>query len=298
VTKPGKRESAGSPSQGEDKMLDNDQDERNAGGGASGAGSSQGDGIGAAAASLRAADPEKAPDAQAGADTHADKPAAGTEDKTNPPAAWDHDEIVWHGQKVKMTRQEIIDHAQRAYNVTQGEQANSKTRKELTEKLTQLNELIEEARKSPDHAEADGDPIAVLRKEIDELKEVRKLEAWDKYFSPVKAKHPDIPEDFLVSKFQARVLSKEVENTEEGLMKTADDISNGFSGTVDKRIEALLNDATNPKIKAHNDKVVAAYLAEKQRLANSGGEKGAGISGGAEGKVKTISETAAELRAG
>jgi hypothetical protein len=269
-----------------------------------GAGSQDG-GIAGAAAEMRAAGGEGASAAQAGAGDGTAKPPAGTPDKTNQGAAGEQFEIVWNGQKVNMTRQELIDNAQRAYNVTQGEQANSKTRKELAAAYKRLEELMADAEKQrgkpPEND--DDDPVTTLskaniatRKEVAELREKALLQDWERAVTPVMQKYPDISEKALLDEFQEQVKAGEVDDNAAGLMKTAEGMANKHEDLVGKRLDALLAKEDDPRMKALKEKWIAGYVADKTKNANAGGEKGAGAAGSGADKVKSISETAAELR--
>ena len=280
-----------------------DQDEHDAGGGAGGAGASQDGGIAGAAAEARAAGGE-GPAAQAGADINAAKPGAGQPGDTNQAAATDQHEIVWNGQKKMMTLQELKDYAQRAYNVTQGEQANSKTRKELTAQLARLEQMIAEAEKNgkpPD--ESENDPLAKLskaheatRQELAGLREKSLVQDWERGFAPVQQKYPDISEKALFMEFQEKVQAGEVEDTVTGLMKTAEGMAAEREGIVNKRLDGLLLKSDDPRMKAYKEKLIADYVAGKLKLTNAGGENPKGAAGGKLDTESSISDVAAKLR--
>lgn len=281
------------------RLFNIDQDEHDAGGGAGGAEANQPAGISEAAAGARAAEGAGAPEAQAGANIDAVKPEAGQPGQTNQAAAEEQHDIVWNGQKVKMSLQELKDNAQRAYNVTQGEQANSKTRKELAAAMKRFEDLIAEAEKNGKQPAAEEgeqeDPVMKLSKEVDGLRTKALLQDWEKAFNPVQAKYPDISEKALLQEFQEKVKAGEVEDTSAGLMKTAEGISTEREGTVNKRVDALLTNTNDPRVKAFTQKVIADYVAGKLKLANAGGENPKGASGG-KAEERSISEIAADLR--
>lgn len=275
-------------------------DQADNGGGASGSPDGAGAGAGAGAAA-----------AQAGADGGAGSQAAGTQGQNQAGADADQREIVWNGQKIKKPIAEIIGLAQQAYNITQNEQALAAERKQITQirkdyqaRLLRLDQIEAELKKGNTGAGGEGgegrpdpdEPLTKIGGELATLKEKMALHDWERAYGPAKQKFPDISEDYLISKFGEMIRSGEVEDDAEGLMKTAEAIANGFNSTASGRLDELLANPNDPKVKEHNAKVIADYVAGKTKLADAGGDKGAGGSGGKAESVKGISEIAAELR--
>lgn len=280
------------------KVIRYDQDEHDAGGGAGGVATSQdgaGDGIADAAAAALAggtADGAGAGDGAAG-------PKAGTDGKTSQAAAGEQFEITWEGKKIQMTRDEVINNAQRAYNVTQREQELAKTRKDYQVKLLKLDQYYADLEKAgkpakgADGAEPDADdPLSKVAGEVAELKNQLLVQSWEKSYAPVKQKYPDVSEKMLIEEFQVKIQAGEVDNSNEGLMQTAEAMAKGFDSTVETKLDKLLADPENPKIKAHNLKVIEAFVKGKKDLANAGGDKGAGGTGGKAKEAKSIDEVA------
>lgn len=282
-----------------EKILQILMDQADGDGAGSGSPEGAGDGAGAGAAA-----------AQAGADGGAGSQAAGTQGANQAGADADQREIVWNGQKIKKPIAEIIGLAQQAYNVTQTEQALAAERKQLAQsrkdyqaRLLRLDQIETEYKKGKPAAGGEGgeggegqpdpnEPLTKIGGELATLKQKMALQDWERAYGPVKQKHPDISEDFLISKYGEMIRSGEVEDNSEGLMKTAEAIANGFDSTATGRLEKLLADPNNPKVKEHDAKVIADYVAGKTKLADAGGDKGAGGTGAKKVEAKSIDEVA------
>lgn len=289
-----------------------DQDENDAGGGAGGGSGSQ-DGGDAGKGDADAA-------AAAAAQAEKDKGSSGSagNDGTPPKPAWEKDSIVWNGQQKELTRQEIINYAQQAFNVTQREQAASKKWKEasakdanVTARLEYLEKLIADADKKGGDGEDDGqqdppDPIKELTgkfQTLEQRQEKRELrQQWNEAFLPIKQKFPGIDEDKVNDSFTEKVKSGEVEDSERGLMTAAEEVAKADAAekktAEDKQIETLLTKADDPRLKAFIDKEIAKYVADKAKNKNAGGDSGAGGGGGGQAKkdAGSISEIAAKIR--
>lgn len=283
------------------KLLNIDQDENDAGGGAGGGAASQAGG-GAAGAGAGDAGGAGASNAQAGAGQGAASQNAGTDDKTNQAAAWTQRDIVWNGQKIPVkTEEEAIALMQKGYNFTQGQQEIAKIRKDLIAKSTRFDQLLAELEKNkPAQGEGEeaDDPVKKLGKDVEDLRTQAQIQQWDKAFGPVKQKYPGISEKVLIVEFQDKIQAGEVEDSAEGLMKTAESLASERTGIVNRQLDELLAKADDPRITAFKQKVIADYVAGKTKLADAGGEHGgSGGAGGAEEKG-SISEIAARIRAG
>lgn len=228
----------------------------------------------------------------------ASQPAEGGE--TSQPSAQEQFEIVWNGQKKNMTREEVIAHAQKAYNITQREQEVARTRKDLTAKLERLDKLIEEAERRGENPEDAGpeDPVAKLSKEVEEMRSKAQIAEWEKAFSPIQQKFPNISEKNLLNEFTEKVKAGEAEDTSAGLMAVAEEMDKQFAGITDKRIEAVMKNPNDPRMKAYNEKLIADYVAGKVKLAHAGGEPGATSTGTKPDSKASIADIAAKLRAG
>lgn len=287
------------------RWLKIDQDEHDAGGGAGGgSGSQDGGDAGKGDADAAAADTAQA---------EKDKGSSGSAGNagTPPKPAWEKDSIVWNGQQKEFTRQEIINYAQQAFNVTQREQAASKKWKEANAQLERLEKLIADAdKKGGGEGEGGGgeppDPIKELTgkfQTLEQRQEKRELrQQWNEAFLPIKQKFPGIDEDKVNDSFTEKVKSGEVEDTERGLMTAAEEVAKAEAAekktAEDKQIEALLTKADNPRLKAFKEKAIADYVADKAKNKNAGGDSGAGGGGGGQAKkdAGSISEIAAKIR--
>jgi len=277
-----------------------DQDENDGGGGAGGGtGNQDGGGAGEAEAAAAAA-------AAAGGDG---KPSgsAGNDGNTNQKPAWEKDSILWNGQQKEFTRQEIINYAQQAYNVTQREQAASKKQKEANAQLIRLEKLIEAAdKKGGEGGEGGGDgeapdPIKSLTQQLQDLSQRELQRQWRDFFSTIKQKFPGIDEGKVNDTFLEKLEAGEVEDSEAGLMAVAIEVDKTLTAEntekENKQIEKLLANSADARIKTHNAKVIAGYLADKKKLANAGGDHGPG--GGGDKKDAdpgSISEIATRIR--
>lgn len=273
-------------------------------GGGAGSGSSDGaaDAGGAGAAA-----------AQAKADGGAGSQAAGTTDQNQAGADADQREIVWNGQKIRKPMAEIINLAQQAYNVTQIEQALAAEKKQLAQsrkdyqvRLLQMDRIEAELRAGKPGKGAEGgeggegqpdpdEPLKKLEGKFATLEQKQALLDWKEYYGPVKLKFPDVSEKMLVQEFEAKIQAGEVDDSVEGLMQTAEAMANGFESMVDTRLDKLLADPNNAKVKAHDTKVIADYVAGKTKLADAGGDKGAGGSGSKTKESRSIDEVADEI---
>jgi len=244
----------------------------------------------------------------------------GGNDKTNPTSKAEQFELVWHGQKKVLSREEVIALAQRNYNVTQQEQKISQMRKDLITKQQAAEDLLSEIQKrQSEGGEGAGvDDKSVMEKvysELEGLKEKLNLQEWEKAMGPVKQKYPDINDLDLATEFQAKLKTGEVSDDENGLMEVAGEIARNQGEQNSKKMETLLSDSKNKTVLEHNDKVVksllanpqdarlaeynqkviADYIAGKLKLKDAGGEKGPGGTGTSE-KSESIAEVAARLR--
>ena len=278
-------------------------DQADNGGGASGSPEGAADGAGAGAAG-----------GAGGADGGTGSQAAGTQGQHQAGADADQIEIVYNGQKMRKTRGEVIALAQQGYDYTQKSQSLAEEKKQIAQsrkdyqaRLLRLDQIEAEMKAGKTDKNGEGgegqpdpnEPVKQLDGKLTALEQKMLVRDWEQlYYGPVKHKFPDISEDFLVSKFGEMIKAGEVDDTAEGLMKTAEAIANGFESSATSRLDKLLADPENPKIKAHNAKVIADYVANKTKLADAGGDKGAGGTGAKAKGVESISEVAARVRAG
>lgn len=290
------------------KWLKLDQDEHDGGGGAGGGAASQAGG----SAGAGVADGQRPP-AGAGAGAGSSSPA-GTDGKTSQKSAWEKDTIVWNGQQKELTREEIINYAQQAFNVTQREQAASMKWKEATTQLARLEKLIADADKKNGGEERgqgqnDGeeDPVKALTAKYTNLEQTmeqrERLREWKDLCVPIKQKFPEIDDGALSDLFLEKLEGGLVENSEAGLMSVAAELAAKATSERTERetklLEKALANSEDPRVKAHNERVIADYVAGKTKLAGSGGEHGGGGAGGSGGnETRTISEIAASLRKG
>lgn len=228
-----------------------------------------------------------------------DQGAAGGETSSKP--AWEQDEIVWNGEKKKFSRQEIINFAQQAYNVTQKEQSLAKLTKDAQERLARIDALMAEAEGAGKEGEGEGEgeadePIGKLSKEVEALRLKEQIREWDAAVAPIIAKNPEISEKKLLAEFRDRVASKEVDDTAEGLAKTAELMVSEREGTVSKRLEALLKDEKNPQLQSIREKAVKDYLDGKLKLRDAGGEGGGSPAGAKTDKPGSIDDVARKVR--
>ncbi len=317
---------AGSPSETEKKMksfFNIDQAENDASNGG-GTGSQDGGANGAAGAGAAAGAEGAA--AQGGASGGAANQNAGNAGG-NAGAAWEQREVDWNGQKVAVkTWEEAKALIQKGYNVTQREQELSGMRKSLLAKMARFEQLeAERAKKAGNNdGEAEGgegadDPIKLMQSRQDKLEDELKIEKWNKVFEPISKEYPDVPEMELIDAFRAKKLALEVEDTTEGLMQVAQELSEQHTGRINQRLETaltdpkskvatdyaekiittLLADTNNPRLKTYNKTVIDAYLAGKLELAEAGGDNGGRGNGAGTGseKVESIAEIAARQRA-
>lgn len=297
------------------KFFTIDQAEDAAGGAGGGEGSQGGDGAisQAAAVALAAQESDK---------KEAAAQPAGEPGKTSQEAAAEQFELTHNGNKIKMTRQEVIDAAQRGYNTTQKEQEISKLKKELIAKHARANQIIEEAEKAGKQPEGEEEPeseLNQLKNTITGITEKLQLQEWEKALGPIHTKFPDVDELELAAKFQEKVKAGEVENTNAGLEEVATELAQHSEGKVNKKLEAVLADEKNnmvtshnqkviekflanpedPKLKAYEQKVIADYVAGKTKLSSAGGDNGKGAAAGAgagKDKVESISDVAERHR--
>jgi hypothetical protein len=270
-----------------------------------------------------------APPAQPEAGEPAAAPAAGTDGK--PAAAGEQYELNWNGKKIAVnSREEAVALMQKGYNVTQKEQEVSKLRKELLTKheradrlFAELERLKQEGRPAAEGEEASPqdppDKVTQLEQQVRELRDRHLEEQWGKIFSPIATKYPDVPELELAQEFQKALEAGDVENTAEGVEQIAAKLAENYTTQINQRLEKQLSNPESPLVKAHNDKVVtalladinnpkltdynqkviAAYMANKMKLANAGGDGGkGGGAGAATDKKLTISEVAAKFNTG
>jgi len=248
---------------------------------------------------------------QGDADGAADGADAGSNDNTvdsgadggdtSGKPAWEQDEIVWNGEKKKLSRQEIINYAQQAYNVTQKEQNLAKLTKDATDRLARIDALAAELEKNDgegadEQAPEDDEPVSQLSKEVQALKLKEQIRTWDNAFKPIADKYPDISEKALLAEMREKVASKEVDDNAEGLMKVAESMANEREGTVSKRLEALLKENKDPRLQAYRKKSIEDYVAGKIKLANAGGEGGGSPAGAKPQTSKSIDDVATRIR--
>lgn len=278
------------------------------------------------------------PPAQAGNEGSAASQSAGN---GNQPSAWAPMELEYKGQKISVaTREEAIALLQQGHDYTQKTQALSKekqaafkARQEYMAKLESTTKLLAELeakRNKPAEGEgneggeppaeptADNPKLQELERQLAELRDEKNAEAWTKLTAPILQKFPDVPEAELADAFAAAVDRGEVENTLEGLQEVAEQMNTHYTGEISKRLEKQLGQKDSPLVKAHNDKVIADFLADannpklqeyaqrviadyvkgKLKLKDAAGDAGKGQGAGASDKKESIAEIAARHRAG
>ncbi len=227
-------------------------------------------------------------------------------------------ELKINGKVEKLTTEQLIARGQQIGNITQREQEIAAQRKEMSSKLTRLDELLREAEKGNQPPE-EVDEIQQLRSDIKELKtreESREShKALEKALEPVRKKFPNMDDKMLdkaLQHFADNVKSRKgpkgepienpdglYDNDAAGVAKAIEDFHAERDGMVKGGLEKLLANPEAPELKAYNEKLIADYVAGKYKLANAGGDLGGqgGAGNGAATKPgEDISAVAARLR--
>jgi hypothetical protein len=241
------------------------------------------------------------------------------------PSAWAPLELTHNGQKVSVaTQEEAIALLQKGYDYTQKAQEVAKLRKELLAKHSRADHFLTELEKSrqgkPD-GEGDGeqpeqpDKLTLIEKEVAALRDKDYSREWERIYNPINQKYPDVPELELANAFKKALEDGEVENTAAAVEAVAAQLNERITGNINQRLEKQLGVADSPLVKAHNEKVISAfmsdaenprlkeyaqkviadYVAGKIKLRDAGGDAGGpGAGGGAPSDKKlTIAQVAA-----
>jgi len=241
-------------------------------------------------------------------------------------------EIKWGGETRKVPLAELKNLAQQGYDFTKNSQANSETRKKLLGRLSQVDtveaelkaayqarmEELERHNKGKGANNDDGgdggdgdkgkgnegsDEIKSLRDRLDEMSAKDQEREWKDIYSPAKQKFSNLNEERVLDKYLEKQKLGELNGSpEEAMMEIAAEVSKEIAAETgvdnDKRLDAILADAKNPKLVAHNKKVIEDFIAKKGEYSEAGGDnRGGGGGGGAADKQETIAEAAARLRA-
>jgi len=227
------------------------------------------------------------------------------------PSAEEQTEWEFDGQKVKYTRQQIIDELRKAKDYTQKTQELAKTRKEQLARLTRLEQMEAEWReKHPEAAgegeggEGDGaDDIKTLKNDLAALHQKELQRDWKDSYTPVAKQYPNMDESRLIDRILERKKLGEPVEDAAALMKLAGEVSAEIKSETDteenKRIEKLLANPEDPRLVAFKQKVISDFVAEKIKHSKAGGDGKGGAGPGANGgeeKKGDLSETAKAIR--
>ena len=246
------------------------------------------------------------------------------------PSAWAPMELTHNGQKVSVaTQEEAIALLQKGYDYTQKAQEVAKLRKELLAKHSRADHFLSELEKSrqgkPEGAgegeqQEPPDKLTLIEKELAALRDKDYSREWERIYTPINQKYPDVPELELANAFKKALEDGEVENTAAGVETVAAQLNERITGQINQRLEkqlgapdstlvkahnekvisAFMADASNPKLQEYAQKVIADYVAGKVKLRDAGGDAGgpgAGAGTPADKKL-TIAQVAAKYSAG
>lgn len=190
------------------------------------------------------------------------------------PSAWAPMELTHNGQKVSVaTQEEAIALLQKGYDYTQKAQEVAKLRKELLAKHSRADHFLSELEKSrqgkPEGAgEGEGqeppDKLTLIEKELAALRDKDYSREWERIYTPINQKYPDVPELELANAFKKALEDGEVENTAAGVETVAAQLNEQITGQINQRLEKQLGAPDSPLVKAHNEKVISAFLADAE----------------------------------
>lgn len=313
------------------RFFNIDQDEiadNGAGGGADPAAASQG-GLDAAAAAAHTGAPKPQPEAAGAPAKPAAAPAqAAAADQVTlmvdgkpvqiPRSALEALELDQevNGKKFKLPLKEVAARSQRFENITQKEQEVAARNKDLAAKIAKFDAMIAE-RQAAAAGEGEGaggeqgepDPkLTKLEAEVAELRQKQALqdeaaeqETWKKATEPVLQKFSGINETELRRRFldncakaaEAGEDALKAENSPEGLQRAAESLISERETLVNERLEKLLADPENPKVKEIEQRAIEKFTAEKLKLSQAGGEHGGSSAGGAPKKIGSLADAEA-----
>jgi hypothetical protein len=304
-----------------ERFLIIDQAENDgAGGGAGGAGSQAGGAAAgvAAAAGAAAAGAAGAGEAGAagGAAGAAGAGAAGAEEAQ---------EYDLNGNKVKLTKAQLVAELMKAQDYTKKTQMSAAERKKYQTAATRADQIAEEYLAELKKLRGDGgekpepepeDKFTTLEKRQAAIEEQINNDKWEKTFNPIRSKFPELDDLEVAARFSAAVKAGEAENSPAGLLAVAEVVAKEQGGKRNqmletelakpdnplaknlsqKAIDAFLKNPEDPKHKAFRDQVIADYVAGKIKLSNAGGDNGAGGGAGAAKKDENLEAVGRRIR--
>lgn len=184
-------------------------------------------------------------------------------------------EITVAGQKVKLTRDQVLEHASKGHDYTRKTQelADQKRRMEAeySRRLqTELAKALDAQRRAPAE-EQEQDPLADIRSRQDRIEQRIQDEKLDAALERIKGKFPNVNPKLLM----IEAAERKVERFED-LDAVAAELNTAHETERSGLLEKLLGDANNPTVSKFREKVIAEYLQKKSKDATAGGENGSG----------------------
>lgn len=218
-----------------------------------------------------------------------------------------------NGKKFKLPLKEVVARSQRFENFTQKEQEVAGYKKDLAAKIAKFDAMIAERASDPENqTQEELDKTAQLEAEVKELKDWKEQQAaaektaadkklWDDTTAPVLQKFPGVGAKELRERFLERCEAAAAkgeaalaeENTAAGLERAAESLMSEKENTVNERLDKLLADPENPKVKAYREKVILEFTKGKVNLADAGGEHGGAGAGGTIKKIGGLADAEA-----